>query len=116
MKLLMISLLMLIVLSVGVIAPDWVPIEPICWEGDDDNDGVCDDNDMCYNTPEGAEVGRLGCTPEQFCSQMIIYDRHQARSCRKLMDWQDNEGRNPRDCRVKKIDGIRTCVPRRRID
>ena len=62
----------------------------------DDGDGVESGNDLCPGTPEGAEVDASGCELVAFCS---LQDRSSI--CSKS-DWQDDESRNPRDCRWRR--------------
>ena len=62
----------------------------------DDEDGAESDNDLCPGTPEGAEVDANGCELDAFCS---LQERSSVCSS---ADWQDDESRNPRDCRWRR--------------
>jgi hypothetical protein len=72
-------------------APLLPPGEPV-----DDVDGVESGNDLCPGTPEGAEVDANGCELDAFCS---LQERISVCSS---ADWQDDESRNPRDCRWRR--------------
>jgi hypothetical protein len=72
-------------------APLLPPGEPA-----DDEDGLESDNDLCPGTPEGAEVDANGCELDAFCS---LQERISVCSS---ADWQDDESRNPRDCRWRR--------------
>jgi hypothetical protein len=72
-------------------APLLPPGEPA-----DDGDGVESGNDLCPGTPEGAEVDANGCELDAFCS---LQERISVCSS---ADWQDDESRNPRDCRWRR--------------
>jgi hypothetical protein len=69
-------------------APVTPPGEPV-----DDEDGVESGSDLCPSTPEGVEVDANGCEIEAFCALQTRI------SLCSSSDWQDDESRNPRDCR-----------------
>jgi cysteine-rich repeat protein len=79
-------------------------------EEDDDNDGVCDEIDMCLNSY--GEVDSMGCDVEQFCGKAALCGP----AC-DFADWMGDESelRNPRDCMtvIKDIEGTPypRCVP-----
>ena len=61
---------------------------------DSDNDGVCDDKDLCPKTNQGDEVDKDGCSQMQFCLKQPICGYF----C-DMADWKNNEpGKNPYDC------------------
>jgi hypothetical protein len=62
----------------------------------EDADGVENGDDLCPGTPEGVEVDANGCGIDAFCS---LQDRISVCSS---ADWQDDESRNPRDCRWRR--------------
>jgi hypothetical protein len=72
-------------------APLLPPGEPV-----DDVDGIEGVDDLCLGTPEGAEVDVNGCGIDAFCS---LQERISVCSS---ADWQDDESRNPRDCRWRR--------------
>ena len=92
-----------------------------CYEApaleDVDSDGEADATDGCPDTPDGAEVDTAGCSKAQFCAAVEVRGQHSASECR-LSDWQNDEVRNPRDCKVEQRShgrghrGSRDCVPR----
>ncbi len=80
---------------------------------DEDNDGVCDEDDNCPDSKPGQEVDQNGCDIFQFCSMFSCgYDCLEA-------DWNNDESNTnrPRDCGVilRLSNGIHQqpiCVPR----
>lgn len=87
----------------------FVDCGPIC--DDSDGDGVCDEDDMCDETPSGEEVDLMGCDPWQFCAKAQC-----GLDCFEL-DWKnDEEERFPGDCTVaiplkNGIEQQPVCVP-----
>jgi hypothetical protein len=69
----------------AAIYPDEPPV--------DDVDGVEASEDLCLATPESFEVDTHGCAIEEFWAR-----NHPAAVCSRA-DWEDEESRNPQDCR-----------------
>jgi hypothetical protein len=57
---------------------------------DTDGDGRRDVDDLCPNTPTGAEVDRDGCSQVQFCAAFPVATRAQRTACGKA-DWKNDE-------------------------
>jgi len=75
---------------------------------DSDKDDICDDKDICPNTPLGEDVDQGGCSLMQFCKKQPICGF----GC-DYADWKDNEllG-NPRDCITVVVDIGGDLVPK----
>ena len=81
---------------------------------DEDEDGVCDEEDMCLDSKEGEEVDQMGCDNFQFCEKAGLVC---GPSCFNA-DWKNNEPNTefPKDCTVVVLlkNGIESqalCVP-----
>ncbi len=62
---------------------------------DEDMDGVCDEDDMCPNTPKNATIDPMGCDVFQFCRKLSCDP-----DCLRA-DWMgDGDEEDPKDCTV----------------
>lgn len=74
---------------------------------DEDDDGICDEDDMCPGTKQNFPIDQMGCSAEQFCNKNSCgYD------CFAL-DWMNDEPNdpNPMDCTVALKPNSNTFIP-----
>lgn len=91
---------------------------------DSDGNGVNNEDDLCPETIEQAEIDSNGCSANQFCGKIDIPERGQRMAeaifkC-NFAEWKDDEKRPPGDCHVKRA-GTRKkenfeCVVRERAN
>jgi hypothetical protein len=80
---------------------------------DSDGDGVFDRYDQCPDSEATSSVDLDGCTQQQFCSTVTIEHPWGLFAC-ITADWGNDEQdeRNPRDCRARRVANGWTCVER----
>jgi hypothetical protein len=75
---------------------------------DSDRDGILDLNDLCPNS-ETSSVDNQGCSVAQFCDNFNPLDKKDSKLCTNA-DWKNNDGKNPKDCKVHNMNKIKTCI------